>query len=272
MSRPRKRAPLPRPFVTANFAITADGRISTRNLTPASFSSPRDKRRLLEIRAACDAILVGARTLAADTMTLGVPAELRKKNRRTGPPLRVVLSNSGRIDPALRIFQKPGAPIVIFSTRRMPASTRAWLSEKADLFLHETAAVNLPLALATLRADYGIKRLVCEGGGTLLRSFAAGDLLDELHLTLCPRIFGGRAAPTLTGLPGSFLPASVALRLVEMLPIGDECFTRWRVIRRDAPPTSRARRHQPPVAAAATARGPARDTRAPHASRKPAPR
>ena len=70
-------AVLPRPFVTANFAITADGRISTRNLTPATFSSPRDKRRLLEIRAACDAILVGARTLSADSMTLGIPADLR---------------------------------------------------------------------------------------------------------------------------------------------------------------------------------------------------
>jgi riboflavin-specific deaminase-like protein len=229
MTGPRAPRSLPRPFVTANFAITADGKISTRNLTPSDFSSPRDKRRLLEIRAACDAVLVGARTLAADTMTLGIPADLAKRR-----PLRVVVSNSGRIDPSLRIFQTAGAPIVVFTTRRMPASTRAALAGKADLFLHEGREVNLALALAILREDYGVRRLVCEGGGALLRSFAAADLLDEIHLTLCPRFFGGRAAPTLTGVPSSFLPAAIELRLVEMLPSGDECFTRWRVIRRDA--------------------------------------
>lgn len=222
----------PRPFVTANFAITADGRISTRKFTPSDFSSPRDKRRLLEIRAACDAVLVGARTLAADTMTLGIPG-LRKK-----PPLRVVVSNSGRLAPSLRLFQAPGAQIVIFTTSLMPAARRAALARMADVFVHPAPIVNLPLALAILRSDYGVKRLVCEGGGTLLRSFAAADLLDEIHLTLCPRIFGGRGAPTLTGVPGKFLPRSTQLRLVEMRRAGGECFTRWCVERRATPPTT----------------------------------
>jgi riboflavin-specific deaminase-like protein len=216
---------LPRPFVTANFAITADGRISTRNFTPADFSSKRDKRRLVKIRTGCDAVLAGARTLAADTMTLGIPGF------RTKPPLRVIVSNSGRVAPSLRVFQGPGAPIVIFTTKKMPAATREALAGVADIFLHPTPTVDLTLALAILRADYGVKRLVCEGGGTLLCSFAAADLLDELHLTLCPRIFGGRGAPTLTGLPGKFLPKSVQLRLVEMRSAGDECFTRWSVVR-----------------------------------------
>ena len=223
---------LPRPFVTANFAITADGRISTRNFTPADFSSPRDKRRLIEIRAKCDAVLVGARTLKSDTMTLGLPASdlraIRRKQRRPELPLRVILSNSGRIDPALRIFQVPGAPIVIFSTTRMPGPARARLAQKADIFLHESPTVNLALALATLREDYGVRALVCEGGGSLFRSLVAAGLVDEVNLTFCPRVFGGRGAPTITGVAGDFLPTSARLRLVEMRPAGDECFTRWR--------------------------------------------
>ena len=225
MAAPAKQKP-PRPFVTANFAITADGRISTRNFTPSDFSSKRDKRRLVKIRAACDAVLVGARTLAADTMTLGIPG-VRGKN----PPLRVIVSNSGRIAPTLRVFQTAGAPIVIFTTKKMPAKTRNALAGTADIFVHPAPAVDLALVLAILRADYGVKRLVCEGGGTLLRSFAAADLLDELHLTICPRIFGGSDAPTLTGVPGKFLPKSTQLRLVEMKRAGDERFTRWSVVR-----------------------------------------
>ncbi len=220
---------LPRPFVTANFAITADGRISTRKFTPSDFSSKADKRRLVKIRAACDAVLVGARTLASDTMTLGIPGI-----RATKPPLRVIVSNSGRIAPTLRVFQSPGAPIVIFTTAKMPAKTRNAVAQAADIFIHPTPAVDLALALAILRADYGVQRLVCEGGGTLLRSFAAADLLDEIHLTLCPLIFGGSGAPTLTGVAGKFLPKSVQLRLVEMKRAGDECFTRWSVVREKA--------------------------------------
>ena len=227
----RAKPGLPRPFVTANFAISADGRISTRNLTPSDFSSRRDKRRLVQIRATCDAVLVGARTLAADTMTLGIPG-VRGKH----PPLRVIVSNSGRIDPTLRVFQKAGAPIVIFTTRRMSAKTRDLLAQSADIFIHPVPTVDLAFALAILRTDYGVKRLVCEGGGTLLHSFATGGFLDELHLTICPFVFGGRGAPTLTGLPGKFLPKSTGLRLIEMKRAGGECFTRWRVIRSKARP------------------------------------
>lgn len=224
-----------RPFVTANFAITADGRISTRNFTPSDFSSPRDKRRLLEIRAACDAVLVGARTLAADSMTLGIPAaDLREARRRKGRPelpLRVILSSSGRIDPALRIFREPAAPILIFSTTRMPPRTRVALASKAQLHLHESPAVDLALAMATLRREHGVRRLVCEGGGELFRSLLEAELVDELHLTVCPRVFGGSGAPTLTGVASRFLPRSTRVRLQEMLVSDGECFTRWKVLR-----------------------------------------
>ena len=215
-----------RPFVTANFAITADGRISTRKRTPSDFSSARDKRRLLEIRAQCDAVLVGARTLAADTMSLGLPAAdlcaARKKRGLSAQPLRVVVSNRGQLSPELRVFI--GGEVVVFSTTQMPARTRDALAQKCDLFLHDSPLVDLPAALATLSEDYGVKRLVCEGGGTLFRTFVAAGLVDELHLTLCPRIFGGKGAITLTGIASEFLPHSVELRIKEMIPLGDECF------------------------------------------------
>ena len=222
-----------RPFVTANFALTWDGRISTRRGTPADFSSKGDKRRLVEIRARCDAVLVSAKTVAADNMSMGLPdAALRAARAARGQreyPLRVLLTNSGRIDPSLRLFTKTFSPIVIFSTTRMPARTRAALAAKADLWLYESASVNLAAMLATLRADYGVRRLVCEGGAQIFRALLTAGLVDELHVTLCPRVFGGERAPTLTGLPGAFLPASVPLTLKKMEVSGGECFFRYRV-------------------------------------------
>lgn len=222
-----------RPFVTANFALTWDARISTRKGTPADFSSPRDKRRLVEIRSRCDAILVTVKTVAADNMSMGLPdPALRAARMERGQapyPVRVLITNSGRIDPKLRLFEKHFSPIVIFSTQRMPAKTRAALADKADVWLHESASVNFAAMLATLRAEYRVKRLVCEGGAQLFRALLEAGFVDELHVTLCPRIFGGATAPTLTGIAGNFLPHSFPLRLRKMEVIDGECFLRYRV-------------------------------------------
>ncbi len=224
-----------RPFVTANFAITADGRISTRNHTPADFSSKRDKRRLVEIRVPCDAVLASAKTVAADNMTMGIPVEeLRARRLEAGLaeyPLRVLLTNRGEIDPDLRIFKKSFSPIVIFSTTRMPQRVRGALEGKAILCLHDSEQVDLAEMLLTLRRDHGVKRLVCEGGAQVFRSLLTEGLIDEIHVTICPRVFGGIKAPTLTGIPGEYLPASQKLKLQEMEVHESECFLRYKVVR-----------------------------------------
>jgi riboflavin-specific deaminase-like protein len=223
------------PFVAVNFAMTWDGKVSTRNLTPADFSSKHDKRHLLEIRATGDALLVGASTLAKDNMSMGLPdAGLRAARAKRGQapwPLRVIASNSGRIDPNLKVFGKDFSPIVIYSTTRMPPRTRDALAGKAALQLHEGSAVDLKKMLLHLRSHYRVKCLICEGGPSLFRSLLAAGLVDEINLTLCPLVFGGSGAPTLTGLPRGFLPRTVTCRLTRMEVSGDECLLRYRVWR-----------------------------------------
>lgn len=224
-----------RPSVAVNFAVTWDGKISTRNHTPANFSSKRDKRRLLEIRATGDALLVGLNTIRSDNMSMGLPdASLRAQRvrRKQAPfPIRVIISNSGRIDPGLRVFQLDFSPIAIYSTTQMPAGTQSALAGKAALHLQEGKKVDLEKMLLHLRLHYKVKRLVCEGGATLFRSLLAEGLVDDIHLTLCPRIFGGAKAPTLTGLPDGFLPRAVSCKLAQMEIIDGECFLRYRVSR-----------------------------------------
>lgn len=236
-----------RPFVTANFAITADGRISTRKRTPSDFGTPADKRRLLEIRSTCDAILVGARTLNADTMSMGLPAaDLRAARQKKGKPeypWRVVVSNSGKLSHELQVFQTPKLPTpIVFTTRAIRSRAVTELASLCDLYLHLSDQVNLRAALMTLQEDYGVKRVVCEGGGALLKALLKDDLVDEIHATFCPRVFGGRKAPTMTGEAGDFLPVSVPLKLVHFQPLGDELFTRWKVVReKPKPPTAKGK-------------------------------
>lgn len=222
-----------RPRVIANFAITADGKISTRNHTPTGFTQPADKRRLQEIRALGDALLVGAATVFADTMTMRLSAEdLRDQRVARGlpaEPLRVIVSNRGEVDLKSGVFKEGGSSRIVFSTRRMPEKIQSRLAARADLWLFDAESVDLAAALHILRTDYGIRTLVCEGGPTLFRSLLEIGAVDELRLTWASVIFGGAKAPTLTSLPGKFLPKTVFARLSKMEPGEGECYLTYRL-------------------------------------------
>jgi riboflavin-specific deaminase-like protein len=226
------QAPLHRrPQVEVNFAQTWDAKISTRALTPSDFSSSTDKHRLLQIRSAADAVLVGVQTAVADRMTLGLrdPGLREQRNRRGQPefPLRVLASRSGQIPLDLPVFSSEGGPILIFSTSAMPPGIRAALEPHTVLHLQSGPELSLAWVLEILHEEHGVRHLVCEGGPTLLRSLLASDMVDILNLTLCPRIFGGTTAPTLSGPAGDFLPASRAWKMSGMETIEGECFLQY---------------------------------------------
>ncbi len=217
-----------RPRVVANFAITADGKVSTRNFTRTGFTSQADKRRLLEIRSLGDALLAGASTVAKDQMSMGLTADdLRERRRSQGrpaEPLRVIVSNRGAVDFSWKVFRTPGAPIVVFSTQRMSQRVRASVVRRADLWIFRAPYVELAAALQILRHEYHVRTVVCEGGPRLFRALLEIGAVDELHLTWAPLIFGGAKAPTLTGIPDQFLPATIRGRLRHMRVEGGECF------------------------------------------------
>src|SRR5436305_3411382 len=155
---------LKRPFVVATFAMTVDGKVTTKNFTPVDFTSREDKLHLFRQRALGDAVLIGHSTLKQDNVRLGLPeAKMREERVTRGQapyPLRVIVSNEGRIDARLKIFQTDPAktgPIVIFSTVRMLARYQKALRKKATLHLSDARAVDLAWMLEQLRTDYGVR-------------------------------------------------------------------------------------------------------------------
>lgn len=230
---------LTRPFVMATFAMTVDGKITTRSFSPVDFTSRTDKQHLLRQRSLGDAVLVGHTTLHRDNVRLSIAnPDLRNERIKRGQaayPLRVIVSNEGKIDPRLNIFQSDpatGGQIVIFSTTRMPRKYRCALMEKAILHLSGTRQINLAEMLHRLRTEYKVRTVACEGGAALFRGLLEQDLVDQLNLTIAPYVFGGAEAPTITGLSKDFLPRSVHCTLKDMRVVGDECFLTYRIKRR----------------------------------------
>ena len=236
MSRQLRRKGLSRtssrPFVVATFAMTVDGKTTTRNFTPVDFTSREDKLHLFRQRALADAVLIGHTSLKRDNVRLGIPPKLQKARRKRGQTpasIRVIVSDKGKIDNRLNIFQTDISPIIIFSTRRMPRKYQQALRQKATLHLARAQHVDLAAMLGTLRDKYKVRTIACEGGPTLFRALLERGLVDQLNLTIAPYMFGGAKAPTLTGLSKQFLPASVHCSLTNMRVLGNECFLTYRI-------------------------------------------
>jgi riboflavin-specific deaminase-like protein len=191
-----------RPFVLVNMAMTADGKIATANRKVPTFSSARDQEHLYELRATADAVMAGARTIDLNDIKLG-PGGKRFQTERVSHGLseynlRVIVSGSGSINPKATIFKHRFSPIIILTTERPPNAVLKRLRSVAEeVFISGETDIDFNLALEHLRRKWKVKRLLCEGGGELNAPLFQGALVDELHLTICPKIFGGQYAPTI---------------------------------------------------------------------------
>jgi riboflavin biosynthesis pyrimidine reductase len=101
--------------------------------------------------------------------------------------------------------------------------------DKATLHLSGQRRVDLAEMLHRLREEYKVRTVAFEGGAELFRALLEEDLVDQLNLTIAPFVFGGKEAPTLTGLNKTFLPDTVRCTLLGMRVVGDECFLTYRI-------------------------------------------
>lgn len=204
--------------------MSLDGRLAPAEGGAAQLGGAADRLVLEEALAWADAVLVGAETLRrhGSTCLIHTPGLLedRRSEGRGAQPIAIAVSRSGRLPAALPFFRQPLERWLLQAAPLLPAAP-------AEGFDHHLPLESWPEALAAL-ADLGQRRIAVLGGAQLAASLAAEDLLDELQLTVCPRLLGG---------PHGWLPADAQVApvaragwtLVEhrALP-GDELLLRWR--------------------------------------------
>ena len=225
-----------RPFVAVNIAMTADGKIApdTRRFQP--FGSARDHQLMMELRSRSDAVMAGARTVGTGKVTMSPGGtEYQKKRLKRGLAefnLRVIVSRTASINPKAYIFTKRFSPILLLTTEAAPTKKLKALSKVIDgAFVSPGAELNFDAALKWLREKWSVKRLLCEGGGELNAPMFRGGLVDELYLTICPFIFGGRNAPTLADGEGiERLAEGRRFKLKRSERVGDELFCVYRPV------------------------------------------
>ena len=244
-SRPPARYPRsdtssssPLPFVYLNVATTADGKIAPSNRAFFPFGSERDRELLLELRAGADAVMAGARTVDLYSVNMGPGGKrfrtIRLKRGLAEYNLRIVVSGSGSINANAEIFRRRFSPIIVLTTRRISSARLKRLRARgATVKICGRSKLNFVEALRWLRARWGVKRLLCEGGGALNQGLLRAGVVSEIHVTLCPVIFGGQTAPTLAdGENISRLADAAQLRLKSKRRVGDELFLVYRVKRK----------------------------------------
>ena len=216
-------------------AMTADAKIATANRAVTTFGSPRDLRHLYELRATADAVMAGARTLEETNAKLGPGgARYQRLRLRRGLAefnLRVIATGSASIDPGAAIFRQRFSPIILLTTRRAPAGKLRRLRTLVDdLVVCGEREIDFHKAMRHLRQRWNVRRLLCEGGGELNDALFRAGLVDELHLTVCPRVFGGARAPTIAdGLGVARLADAAELKQISCKRVGDELLLVFRV-------------------------------------------
>ena len=186
--------------VVVNAAMSADGKLSTREREQIEISGPEDFERVDELRADSDAVMVGVGTVVADDPSLNVDdPDLQAQRRERGAPeqpARVVADSRIRTPPNAAILDETADSYLLVSDAA-PADFVSQMEEHgATVISAGEDRVDLRAAFAELESE-GLDQLMVEGGGELIASLFEEGLVDELSVFVGPTIIGGRDAPTL---------------------------------------------------------------------------
>jgi 5-amino-6-(5-phosphoribosylamino)uracil reductase len=235
----RLRVVSERPYTVLSCAISVDGCLDDTSSRRLILSGPEDLDAVDALRAASDAILVGAGTIRADDPRLLIRSPQRVAARVArglpGHPLRVTLTASGTLAPTARFFTGPGGPPLVYCGSGAIGPATARLSGTAIVI-----DAGAPPSLAAILHDLSerhVSSLLLEGGSRLLTEALSQGLVDELRLAVAPFFVGDAAAPKFAR-PGKYPhDAHAPMRLESVCRLGDVVVSRYRLTDRERPPS-----------------------------------
>jgi 5-amino-6-(5-phosphoribosylamino)uracil reductase len=225
-----------RPHTTVVLAMSADGKIADAWRSPARFGSAQDKSHLETQIAQADGVLFGAGTLRAYGSTLRVThpdlVQQRQQQGKPPQPVHIVCSQSAQLDPNYAFFRQP-VPRWLLTTgaqaEQMHPPFERGVFERVVTVGAGDRGLDWVAALQQLRR-LGLERLVITGGGELVASLLAVGGIDELWLTVCPLLLGGKDAPTPVEGIGVLEAVAPRLELLGVEAIAQEVFLHYRVL------------------------------------------
>ena len=226
-----------RPYVIVNVAVSADGKLSTGERRQVKISGKEDFDRVDEMKAGCDAIMVGIGTVLADDPSLTVKSAdriaERVRNGKPEHPVRIVVDSQGRTPTDAKILHKGSGLRIIAVSQSAPAGNIAALKKHADIIQAGEETVDLAFLLTKL-SERGIQRLMVEGGGTLIWGMLSAGLVDELTMFVGNIIIGGKDAPTLADGIGYISESDFpVLERMNAVPMEEGVLIHWRVKNKD---------------------------------------
>jgi 2,5-diamino-6-(ribosylamino)-4(3H)-pyrimidinone 5'-phosphate reductase len=214
-----------RPYVILNVAMSADGKTDTVARRGAAISSPLDRQRVDRLRASCDAIMVGGRTITGDDPQLTVKStDLRAGRLGRGlaeNPVKVGVISRADLPATSRFLTAGPARVIIFTTTQTdPAEVERLYQLGVQVFVMGERRVDLKGALQCLK-EQGIDRLLVEGGGTLNEELLKQNLVDEVSVYIAPLILGGADAPTFASGAGLTRQSAIPLEQTRLEELAD---------------------------------------------------
>jgi 2,5-diamino-6-(ribosylamino)-4(3H)-pyrimidinone 5'-phosphate reductase len=221
-----------RPFTFINSAMSADGKISTKERKQVRISGQIDFNRMDKLRAESDAVMVGIGTVLADDPSLTVKsAELKERRIAAGKdenPARIIVDSKARTPLDADIFKKGKGKRIIIVSESAPSDKVNLLKEQATIVVAGKESVDLRKAVYELKA-HGIGRLMIEGGATINWGMISSGLVDEIYTFVGNLIIGGKTAPTFTDGDGFTEEEIQKLELIDAEKIEEGVLLKWKV-------------------------------------------
>ncbi len=212
-----------RPYLALNMVATVDGRAAL-NGSAVGIGSTVDKRLMRELRAEADVVLHGAGTVRADPLSARVPPELsaqRVTRGLTEQPLGAIVTRSGDL-PTEHPYYESSTVIYVVGDHDVPV-------RKPTVEICHVSSVS---DVTTDLLSRGVRRILCEGGPTLNAALFQAGLVDEVFLTIAPKLVGGDDPLTIVN---GASPGVIQLELASLVELDGELFLKYRVKIPDRP-------------------------------------